>query len=548
MIHIVTSFNLIHNTKFQELENILNSNRNNLNNDIKNGFDSYFTGKCTKSLFESFDKKIYLNQRENIIKQEFYSYLYNKNEELAEMSFKNNLENKNVKKVHNLISKKSIENLSISNDIKLHDKYVECVFDHDIMLNDIINYINTNIDDGDLVLLCDGNYYLDNSNLLDELDIQKNSVLFLQSLFEFTNGVECTYINKKTCDTFMIQTPLILNSDYNFEYFNVNNTDRVIKHICKLSNYDVKKHNDYILHAICDKHCTLKGNNLENIKYAKKISKQFHIVTSFNIIHDKCLSIDTGHLSGLNNDVQKYIKRSYSSYLYDKTRELSTQAFLNNLGKSCVKRVHNLMQKTYFDKITIPDDIKTHEKYTEQVYDEKLELCDIYEYINSNINEGDTVLLCNGNYCIGDSEEWDFIDLDNNEAYCLSSVYKYVGADKIMENKYPFADDLLVGTDIAESALNVLYGGLLHHAFMFNAPLECMIFDEFNFFNTKGVNKIMNHLFKVAGEYDLTNPSVLNSYVLYNDENNNYQDIDNDCNELINAMNIDTYKYLIPLS
>jgi hypothetical protein len=201
------------------------------------------------------------------------------------------------------------------------------------------------------------------------------------------------------------------------------------------------------------------------------------------------------------------------------------------------------MTKQSHENIAIPENIKSHEKYVETVFDKNIQMCDIYEYINENIDEDEIVLLCNGNYCVGD---WNNIELEHKEAFCLSSNYKYIGTDDVKLDKYPFPDESLVkNKDMVEEARQMLYSGLSHHAFMFRGPMECLLFDEFDFFNTVGVNKLMNHLLKNAGEYDIKNPHQYNSEVLYDNIETNYQDVSDHNLELEKALRIDVEKYML---
>jgi hypothetical protein len=66
-----------------------------------------------------------------------------------------------------------------------------------------------------------------------------------------------------------------------------------------------------------------------------------------------------------------------------------------------------------------------------------------------------------------------------------------------------------------------------------------LVFDEFYFFNEKNVNKLINHLFVHAMNYNMRNISCLNSVVLFNDKKNNYQDIEKYNLSLTNELNIE---------
>ncbi|ATZ80596.1 hypothetical protein BMW23_0549 [Bodo saltans virus] len=264
-----------------------------------------------------------------------------------------------------------------------------------------------------------------------------------------------------------------------------------------------------------------------------------NIVTSFNVIHPEIFE------NVLNNncdeDLLNKVKNITLEHFYNKGNQLSTIAFQTNLKKECVKSVHNLMEKNVMEYMKIPNEIINNDKYHQHLFDEKIRMCDILEYIQNNISEGEIVLLCNGNYQIGDSEEWNNISLSQNQAYCLSSSYKYIGSKQIENNKFIFAEpDFSQYDNFVDEVRESFYTSVYHHAFLFKAPLDCIIFDEFYFFNTKCTNRILNHLLKNAINYETLNIEALDSFMLYNDEKINYQSYDKYNTNLINELNINS--------
>jgi hypothetical protein len=200
------------------------------------------------------------------------------------------------------------------------------------------------------------------------------------------------------------------------------------------------------------------------------------------------------------------------------------------------------MEKHFAENTEIPNEIKTNEKYKEHIFNKNPQMCDILNYINNNVPSGDIVLLCNGNYQIGDSDEWNNIVLSPNEALCLSSKYKYIGDENTQNNENCLfaSKNFSMCDDFAEETRVTFYNALHHHAFLFTVPLsDELVFDEFYFFNEKNVNKLINHLFVHAMNYNMRNISCLNSVVLFNDKKNNYQDIEKYNLSLTNELNIE---------
>ena len=547
MIHIITSFDIIHEKKFEAHNDLLKKiNGDNFQKNIRKEFDTYLqnTNNLETSMIDVLNKKMFSILGENLLKNEMESYFYNKSETIASVAFENNLSQKCVKKIHNLMTKKSYENIKIPESIKSHEKYTETIFDKNIQLRDIYNYMNFNIPCGETVLLCNGNYCIENTKKWDSLQVNTNELLCLSSNYKCINKEKQEY-NQTLYESFVMQSPIQSTNDDNYEFFNTNNIKRVITYLLKdLNEYTVQNSDDYksyLLHN--DVQLNYHDNCQDNFKLLQQLNK-IHIVTSFDIVHKKLFSTFDDVLSKMAEGVAKTnIKKGFDSYFYNKSEVISSLAFESNLLKSCVKRVHNLMTRTSHENITIPENIKSHEKYTETVFDKNIQMCDIYEYINENIDENDIVLLCNGNYCIGD---WENIEIDDKEAFCLSSNYKYIGTSDIELEKYPFPDEtLLLNKNMVEEAKVMMYYGLSHHAFMFRAPMECLLFDEFDFFNTVGVNKLMNHLLKNAGEYDIKNPHQYDSEVLYDNIETNYQNTCDDNLELNKSLNIDMIKYIL---
>jgi hypothetical protein len=274
-----------------------------------------------------------------------------------------------------------------------------------------------------------------------------------------------------------------------------------------------------------------------------------HIVTSYNIINRNIMDININLI-----DDEKLIKE-IKKHFWNKNEKISQMVFNNNLEKSFVSKIHNLMEKEDSENIEIPPNIKNNKKYLEKIFDNKIKYKDIEEYIKENIPENEIVLLCNGNFLIKDSESWENITIANNEVYCMSSLYKHIdheNEDGFLfsnpeTNFYKFHFEKIHGTKDTEDCENKkksIYLALNHFAYIFKQPVLELWENDFEYFNVSDANKMMNLLLKDSG-YERKNPAGFESNILFDNEKTNYQGSINENNIFMKEARMNTNDFSV---